>query len=247
MAGAFLHGGGRSLRGGQPSKVGAPVPALLQPKAPFAADAIVVGDPGRALLLAQELLEQPKMCNHARGLWGYRGVTPEGHELTIQSTGIGAPSAAAVLADLAELGVRRAIRIGVCMGLHGASELGEILLVTEAVAAEGSATALGVEVGEAVAVEGELLKRLAGALGADARPARIVSLDTVPAAGVTVPGVEAADMQTLAVLARGRALGIRSAALLVVTETDGDTALEGEDLETVARLAGRAARSALSG
>ena len=40
--------------------------------------AILVGDPGRALLLAQELLEQPKMSNHARGLWGYSGATPEG-------------------------------------------------------------------------------------------------------------------------------------------------------------------------
>ena len=43
----------------------------------FAADAILVGDPGRALLLAQELLEQPKMSNHARGLWGYSGQTAE--------------------------------------------------------------------------------------------------------------------------------------------------------------------------
>ena len=47
------------------------MPARLRPTAPIAPDAILVGDPGRALLLAQELLEQPKMSNHARGLWGY--------------------------------------------------------------------------------------------------------------------------------------------------------------------------------
>ena len=92
------------------------MPSRLRPTAPYAADAILVGDPGRALLLAQELLEQPKMCNHARGLWGYSGRTPRGDELTIQSTGIGGPSAALVLADLAELGVRRAIRVGSCVG-----------------------------------------------------------------------------------------------------------------------------------
>ena len=43
------------------------MPARLRPTAPNAAAAVLVGDPGRALLLAQELLEQPKMCNHARG------------------------------------------------------------------------------------------------------------------------------------------------------------------------------------
>ena len=47
--------------------------------------------PGRALLLAQELLEEPKMSNHARGLWGYSGRTPAGDELTIQATGMGGP------------------------------------------------------------------------------------------------------------------------------------------------------------
>jgi purine-nucleoside phosphorylase len=44
------------------------VPKRLRPTAPIGADAILVGDPGRALLLAQELLEAPKMSNHARGL-----------------------------------------------------------------------------------------------------------------------------------------------------------------------------------
>ena len=48
-------------------------------------------------MLAQELLETPKMSNHARGLWGYSGQTPAGAQLTIQATGMGGPSAALVL------------------------------------------------------------------------------------------------------------------------------------------------------
>ena len=74
------------------------MPKHLRPTAPIATDAVLVGDPGRALLLAQELLEEPKMSNHARGLWGYSGQTPRGKQLTIQATGIGGPSAALVLA-----------------------------------------------------------------------------------------------------------------------------------------------------
>src|SRR5215218_7899436 len=104
------------------------MPARLRPTAPIAAEAILVGDPGRALMLAQELLCEPKMSNHARGLWGYSGETEAGRQLTIQSTGMGGPSASVVLADLAELGVRRAVRIGTCASL-GDIEPGELVLV----------------------------------------------------------------------------------------------------------------------
>ena len=107
------------------------MPARLRPTAPIAADAILVGDPGRALMLAQELLAEPKMSNHARGLWGYTGITDSGHELTIQATGMGGPSASVVLADLAELGVRRAIRIGTCTSLSELT-LGGLVVVSEA-------------------------------------------------------------------------------------------------------------------
>jgi uridine phosphorylase len=222
------------------------MPAFLQPKAPFAADAIVVGDPGRALLLAQELLEQPKMCNHARGLWGYVGTTTEGRELTIQSTGVGAPSAAAVLADLAELGVRRAVRIGTATGLGGGSRPGDLLLVAEAEATEGSATAFGLRDGEAVTADAELLERLAAELAEEARVARIVSVDTVPGPRTAAAGAVAADMQTVAVLGRGRALGMATAALLVVTDTPDAGPLGLEQLEDAAKRAGIAANAALS-
>ena len=106
----------------------AAVPKRLRPTAPIAAAAVLVGDPGRALLLAQELLEEPKMSNHARGLWGYTGLTPAGVELTIQATGMGGPSAAIVLADLAELGVKRAVRVGTCVAVEPSREAGELLV-----------------------------------------------------------------------------------------------------------------------
>src|SRR5690349_11269946 len=72
------------------------------------------------------------MSNHARGLWGYTGVTDAGKELTIQSTGMGGPSASVVLSDLAELGVRRAIRIGTCTTLVERLGLGDLVIVSEA-------------------------------------------------------------------------------------------------------------------
>jgi uridine phosphorylase len=233
-------------RGSAVSKVSRPVPARLRPTAPIAPDAILVGDPGRALLLAQALLERPKMSNHARGLWGYAGRTAAGAELTIQSTGMGAPSAAAVLADLVELGVRRAVRIGTCAAPGGGANLGELLLVVEAVATEGSAAAFGIAADTAVAPDRVLAECLRTELGADAREARVVSLDTMPVAAARVPpAVAAADMQTVGLLARARAVGIAAAAVLIVAEARGRV-LDDRDLQESAKCAGLAAVSCMS-
>ena len=222
------------------------MPSRLRPTAPVAPDAILVGDPGRALLLAQELLEQPRMSNHARGLWGYSGQTPEGRELTIQATGMGGPSAAIVLADLATLGVRRAIRVGTCTSLAPTARAGDLLLATEALAGGGSAAAHGVELGDAVRPDADLLERLRGSLGPDAREARIASLDAHPVDAAAASGdAEAADMQTVAVLARGGELGVAAAAILVVSE-DGEGRLDDAALESASKRAGGSARDALS-
>src|SRR6201989_177328 len=105
----------------------APVPRRLRPTAKIHTDAILVGDPGRAMALAQVLTEGPKMANHARGLWGYSGPRADGRGLTVQATGMGGPSAALVLADLAELGVRRAIRIGTCAALDPGLRPGDLV------------------------------------------------------------------------------------------------------------------------
>src|SRR6202012_1519565 len=110
----------------------APLPRRLRPTAEIHSEAILVGDPGRAMALAQVLTEGPKMSNHARGLWGYSGLTPEGRGLNVQATGMGGPSAALVLSDLAELGVRRAVRVGPWGGLAEGLRPGDLVSVTEA-------------------------------------------------------------------------------------------------------------------
>ena len=48
------------------------------------------------------------MFNHHRGLWGYSGRARDGAPLTIQSTGMGGPSAAIVVEELIALGARTA-------------------------------------------------------------------------------------------------------------------------------------------
>ncbi len=224
------------------------MPSRLRPTAPIAADAVLVGDPGRALLLAQELLEQPKMSNHARGLWAYFGTTPAGDELTIQATGMGGPSAALVLGDLAELGVKRAVRVGTCVGVGTNSNQGELLIVGEAIARGGSAASLGAEPGTRVMPDPTLTRRLQAELDNGGRLVPVASVDAHPAEHAADPGVAAIDMQTASLLARATSLRVELAAVLIVSEVPGEPAsLEKESQEELERRAGRVAAAVLSG
>ena len=49
-------------------------PVILKPHEPVAERVLLPGDPGRALRLAQQLIDGPRMLNHHRGLWGYSGL-----------------------------------------------------------------------------------------------------------------------------------------------------------------------------
>ena len=133
---------------------------------------LLPGDPHRALAVAQDLLEQPLMFNHSRGLWGYTGTADDGEPLSIQSTGMGGPSAAIVCEELIALGARRLVRIGTCGALRDDIELGALLAATEALAADGASAALGA--GDSVAADPVLAERL---VAAGAAPVTVVTTD----------------------------------------------------------------------
>jgi len=220
------------------------MPARLRPTASVAADAILVGDPGRALMLAQELLEQPKMSNHARGLWGYWGRTAGGEELTVQSTGMGGPSAALVLADLAELGVRRAIRVGTCVAIEPEPRAGDLLTVFEAHAWSGGGA------GAAVLPDTHLTARLRAELGEATRPAIVASLDALhrddrPEPTPYPERVDAADMQTAALFAGAEELDLALAAVLIVAESAAGDQADDDRVEAAAKVGGAAAATVL--
>jgi uridine phosphorylase len=218
------------------------VPRRLRPTTEVHPDAILVGDPGRAMALAQLLTEQPKMSNHARGLWGYSGTTPAGRGLTVQSTGMGGPSAALVLTDLAELGIERGIRVGTCAALDPALRPGDLVTVREA--RPWSLDGRGA--GTPVSPDAALAAKLRSSLGEAAREAQVASLDVLhPASGHLAPAGDAADMQTAGLFAAGPQLGVALAAVLIVTDAEGAEALGDEPLADRAAVAGRAAAAAL--
>lgn len=184
-------------------------------------------------MLAQELLEEPKMSNHARGLWGYTGTTEADRALTIQATGMGGPSASVVLTDLAELGVRRAVRIGTCASLGGMA-LGELVVANEARGGRGGRPDI------------DLTEALRNRLP-EARVTPVLSLDSLYRPERDLPSTlaEVADMQTAALFATADELEIAVAALLIVTERSDSGRLPDEKLEGLAKQAGQAAATVL--
>jgi DeoD family purine-nucleoside phosphorylase len=195
-------------------------PIHLRPTAQLAERALLPGDPGRALLLAQSLLESPLMFNHNRGLWGYTGAARDGELLTIQSTGMGGPSAAIVISELVDLGVRQLLRVGTCGALHAELGLGDLLVATEAIAADGTSRALGVT--DRVAPDAELLEALLAS--GDARAGPVVSTDLFydDRAGLErewiAAGASAVEMESATLFALGAARGVRAGSLLLVTD-----------------------------
>jgi len=136
-------------------------PRHVHPTAPLAPRALLPGDPGRALLLAQELMDDPRMFNHNRGLWGYTGTASDGEPLTIMSHGMGGPSAAIVLEELCDLGLELVVRVGTCGALVDGLALGDLVAVTAAIPADGTSTALGAR--DPLAADPRLTERLAAA------------------------------------------------------------------------------------
>jgi len=225
------------------------VPIHLRPTAPLSERVLLPGDPGRALALAQSLLQEPRMFNHHRGLWGYTGAASDGETLTIQSTGMGGPSAAIVLSELIALGARRAIRVGTCGALADGLSLGELVIARDSICADGTSRALGA--GERAAADPSLTDALARQ-APSAHVGTIVSVDLFyeTARHRQERDALAVEMEAAALFAVGTTAGVPVACVMAVSDTfDASGArrrIDDKTLLAAAEAMGRAAIAALA-
>jgi uridine phosphorylase len=189
------------------------------------------------------------MFNHHRGLWGYTGAAPDGEPLTIQSTGMGGPSAAIVLSELISLGATRAIRVGTCGALAPGLVLGELVIARESICADGTSRALGA--GERASADRRLTEALLRE-APDASIGAIVSVDLFYDSG-RPRGAEdalAVEMEAATMFAVGSRAGVPVGCVLAVSDTfDSSGARERIDdqrLLSAAERMGAAAVGALS-
>ena len=104
----------------------------------YAEACLLPGDPLRAKYVAENFLEGAEEKNSERGMLGYTG-TYGGRPVSVQATGMGCPSAAIVVEELVQLGVKRLLRIGTCGGLQPDLALGDLLVAISAVPADATA------------------------------------------------------------------------------------------------------------
>lgn len=193
----------------------------LRPHADVAERVLLPGDPGRAMRIAQQILDGPKMLNHNRGLWGYTGVAADGEPLTVQSTGMGGPSAAVVCEELLRLGARRFVRVGTCGALASGLDLGDLVVADAVLGCDGTSRALGAD--RRLVPDAALTGSLRSA-APSARSGLVVSSDLFydpdesRALGWRDEGALAVEMEAAAVLAVAASRGAAAACVLAVTD-----------------------------
>ena len=97
---------------------------------------ILPGDPGRCRAIAQAF-DDPVHVRTNREYETWTG-TLLGERVSVVSTGIGGPSAAIAMEELANLGVHTFIRVGTCGGIALEVQSGDVVVATGAVRMEGT-------------------------------------------------------------------------------------------------------------
>jgi purine-nucleoside phosphorylase len=106
----------------------------------YAPIVLLPGDPNRATRIAAQFdggLAAVRQVNSHRTLYGYTG-TFRGTPVSVQTTAMGAPSAAIVVEELLRLGVRRLLRVGTCGGIATGLRTGDFVIASSAAPADGA-------------------------------------------------------------------------------------------------------------
>ncbi|SEK49398.1 purine-nucleoside phosphorylase [Pacificibacter marinus] len=91
-----------------------PTPHISAAKGDIAETVLLPGDPYRAKWAAETFLDNPKLVNEVRGMFGFTG-TYKGNPVTIHGSGMGMPSLSIYANELiTEYGAKTLIRIGSC-------------------------------------------------------------------------------------------------------------------------------------
>ena len=104
----------------------------------YAEACLLPGDPLRAKYIAETYLDNPVLRNEERAMYGYTGEF-EGKPVSVQATGMGCPSAAIVIEELVQLGVKKLLRVGTCGGLQPDLGMGDLIIALSATPADSTA------------------------------------------------------------------------------------------------------------
>jgi DeoD family purine-nucleoside phosphorylase len=198
----------------------------------YAEACLLPGDPLRAKYIAETFMEDVVQRNSERGMLGYTG-TFGGKPVSVQSSGMGCPSAAIVFEELTQLGVTKIMRVGTCGGLQPDLSMGDLIIALSATPADSTATHyVGGEPHAPTADFGLVHEAVhqAKELGKPVRVGPIVSSDVFyqPDPGLagrwSERGILAVEMEAAVLFTLGALRKIQAGCMLIVS----DVVVEGE-------------------
>ncbi|MEM5476483.1 purine-nucleoside phosphorylase [Pacificibacter sp. AS14] len=109
-----------------------PTPHISAAKGDIAETVLLPGDPYRAKWAAETFLDNPKLVNEVRGMFGFTG-TYKGNPVTIHGSGMGMASLSIYANELiTEYGAKTLIRIGSCGAMQKAVNIRDVIIAMTA-------------------------------------------------------------------------------------------------------------------
>lgn len=188
---------------------------------------LMPGDPYRAKWAAETFLDNPKLVNEVRGMFGFTG-TWKGNPVTIHGSGMGMPSLSIYVNELIrDYGAKSLIRIGSCGGMQDKVKVRDVIIAMTATTLSTPSRGIFKEINFAPSADWSLLSaavRAAENKGSSTHVGGIYSSDVfyderpdlteqMTRHGILGVEMEAAELYTLA--ARH---GVRALAVLTVSD-----------------------------
>jgi 5'-methylthioadenosine phosphorylase len=188
---------------------------------------VVSGDPARVRLLAT-FLEDSRLVNDVRGYLVYTGKY-KGVPVSVAVHGIGSPSAALVIEELAMLGARIIVRLGTCGAMVPELDVGDVVVATGASYYSGGIFTqyIGEPVCQTAVPDFKLMVKIAGKLGEQGVKhmfGPVVSCDAFYTEEGFVEkwvrrGMLAVDMETATLYILGQLKKLSTASVLLVSNS----------------------------
>ena len=188
---------------------------------------LLPGDPRRARHIAETYFDEPRLVSEERGMLGFTG-TYEGVPVSVQTSGMGCPSASIAVEELVMLGAKTILRVGTCGAYDPRMRLGDLVLATAAAPSDGTMLTYTEGLPYAPAASFDVVHaayHAAEAIGRVPFVGPIVSSDVFYHPERTVWrrwnrfGVLAVEMESSAVFTLAAMHGIRAGTILTVSDT----------------------------
>ena len=198
----------------------------------YAEACLLPGDPLRAKYIAETFFDDVVQRNGERGMLGYTG-TFGGKPVSVQSSGMGCPSAAIVIEELVELGVKKIMRVGTAGGLQPDLSMGDLIIALSSTPADSTSSHYVLGEPHAPTADFGLVHEAvhqAKHLGKPVRVGPIVSSDIFyqPDPGIverwSQRGILAVEMEAAVLFTLGALRAFQAGCMLIVSDVVADGA-----------------------